>query len=65
MEKIKINCIKEDYLVCPVCGSRELVGTDKETGHCGQCGVNITVEIVGKVMDNESAQEEFSQMSLF
>lgn len=65
MDAIKINCIKKDYLCCPVCGSQELVGIEKENGHCGQCGTLVSVEFVGSVMDNETSEDEFTQISMF
>lgn len=64
-DMVKVSCVKREYVNCPVCGSSELVAVEKENGHCGQCGTNISVDIVNKVMDNENEKEEFSQLSLF
>lgn len=62
--EITIRCTHMNRAVCPVCGSRNIVGLGKEHCHCGQCGQNVLVEIVEKVKDNEEA-EQFTQMSLF
>lgn len=61
---ITIRCTHIDRAVCPVCGSRNMVGLGKEHSHCGQCGQNVFVEIVEKVKDSEEP-EQFTQMSLF
>ncbi len=65
--KITLNCLKPDYTVCPSCGSRYIVGMEKESCHCGQCGRELEVIFVNKVLSNEeqAAEDVFMQMSLF
>lgn len=65
--KVTLNCLKADYAVCPTCGSRFIVGMEKENCHCGQCGQELQVNFVNKVMNNEEQAEEdsFMQISLF
>lgn len=65
--KITLNCLKADFAVCPSCGSRQIVGMEKESCHCGQCGQALEVIFVNKVMSNEEPEPEdvFMQMSLF
>jgi len=43
------------------------VGMEKESCHCGQCGQELEVIFVNKVMNNEeqSPEDVFMQMSLF
>ena len=65
--KITLNCLKADYAVCPTCGSKSIVGIEKESCHCGQCGQELQVNFVNGVMNNEepAAEDSFMQMSLF
>lgn len=65
--KIVVRCLKNDYVVCPVCGSRSVVGIEKENCHCGQCGQILDVIFVNRVLNNEESEPEelFMQMSLF
>lgn len=65
--KITLNCLKADFAVCPSCGSKHIVGMEKESCHCGQCGQALEVIFVNRVMSNEETEPEdvFMQMSLF
>jgi len=67
--KILVRCLKSDFAVCPVCGSRNVVGMEKENCHCGQCGQQLEVIFVNRVLNNEEWEPEpedmFMQMSLF
>lgn len=65
--RITLNCLKADFAVCPTCGSRQIVGMEKESCHCGQCGQALEVIFVNKVLSNEEPEPEdvFMQMSLF
>ncbi len=65
--EILVRCLKSDLAICPVCGSNRIVGVDKESCHCGQCGRMLQVEFVHNVLDHEDEYEEeaFVQMSLF
>ena len=66
-EKITVGCLREDLAVCPSCGSRNIVGRDKEYCHCGQCGQGLEIRVVSKVSGGDEAAEkkEFEQLSLF
>ncbi len=67
-EKITVSCLREDMAVCPGCGSRNIVGQDKEYCHCGQCGRSLEIRIVNRIMNHEEASgktEGFEQLSLF
>lgn len=65
--KIIVRCLKRDYAVCPVCGSGDVIGIEKENCHCGHCGQELEVQFVNKVLNNEEPEPEalFMQMSLF
>lgn len=67
-DKITVGCLREDLAACPGCGSRNIVGRDREHCHCGQCGQMLEIHIVSKIAESgEDAgrQKEFEQMSLF
>lgn len=67
-DKITVGCLREDLAVCPGCGSRNIVGRDREYCHCGQCGQALEIHIVSKVAEageNTESHREFEQMSLF
>ena len=67
-DKIIVGCLREDLAVCPNCGSRNIVGRDREYCHCGQCGQVLEIHVVSKVSSGEKdtdKQDEFEQMSLF
>ena len=66
-DKIIVGCLQEDLAVCPGCGSRNIVGRDKEYCHCGQCGQGLEIHIVSRVTNHEETGEtkEFQQLSLF
>lgn len=67
-DKITVGCLREDLAVCPGCGSRNIVGRDREYCHCGQCGQALEIHIVSKVAEageNTERHKEFEQMSLF
>lgn len=67
-DKIVVGCLREDLAVCPGCGSRNIVGRDKEYCHCGYCGQALEICVVSKVTDggeDAGQQKEFEQMSLF
>ena len=65
--KVLVGCLKSDFAVCPSCGSKNIVGIEKEACHCGQCGQAMEITFVNKVMSNEEPEPEdfFMQMSLF
>lgn len=65
--KIVVRSLKSDFAVCPVCGSKNVVGLQLDSCHCGQCGQSLEVEFVNKVLSNEEPEPEdfFMQMSLF
>ena len=63
--KIKINCTKLENASCPTCGSKQIVGQDKECCHCGQCGQLLEINIVSNVTINEEADDSFKQLSFF
>ncbi len=67
-DKIVVGCLREDLAVCPGCGSRNIVGRDRESCHCGQCGRMLEIQVVSKVSGGEGdaeKQSEFEQISLF
>jgi len=67
-DKIVVGCLREDLAVCPSCGSRNIVGRDREYCHCGHCGQALEIHVVSKVASGEGdaeKQNEFEQMSLF
>ena len=67
-DKITVGCLREGLAVCPGCGSRNIVGRDKEYCHCGQCGQGLEIHVVSKVTDGAEdvkSQNEFEQLSLF
>ena len=67
-DKITVGCLREDLAICPGCGSRNIVGRDREYCHCGQCGQALDIHIVSKVAEAGEDMErhkEFEQMSLF
>ncbi|MCM1117793.1 MAG: hypothetical protein NC543_00295 [bacterium] len=66
-DKIIVSCLREDLAVCPGCGSRNIVGRDKEHCHCGQCGQMLEIHVVNKVVSDGDAgnSKEFEQLSLF
>ncbi len=67
-EKIIVGCLREDLAVCPGCGSRNIVGWDKDYCHCGQCGRSLEIRILNKIADREQSAEkpeDFEQLSLF
>lgn len=67
-DKITVGCLGEDLAVCPGCGSRNIVGRDREYCHCGQCGQALEIRLVSKVTaagEESGEQKEFEQMSLF
>ena len=67
-DKIIVGCLREDLAVWPNCGSRNMVGRDREYGHCGQCGQSLEIHVVIMVAIGEKdaeKQNEFEQMSLF
>lgn len=67
-DKIIVGCLREDLAVCPNCGSRNIVGRDREYCHCGQCGQALEIHVVSNVAIGEKdaeKQNEFEQMSLF
>lgn len=67
--KITVNCLREELAVCPSCGSKHIVGIGKESCHCGQCGLQIEVNVVEKVSGGEERvqepEDDYTQMSLF
>ena len=65
--KIVVRCLKSYFAVCPTCGSRKIVGLEKENCHCGQCGQACQIVFVNRVLENEEPEPEevFLQMSLF
>lgn len=65
--KILVRCLKSDFAVCPVCGSKNVVGLERENCHCGQCGQVLEILFVNRVLDNEEPEPEdvFWQMTLF
>lgn len=67
-DKITVGCLREDLAVCPGCGSRNIVGRDREFCHCGQCGQALEIHIVSKVAESgedAGGRKEFEQLSLF
>lgn len=67
-DRITVGCLREDLAVCPGCGSRNIVGRDREYCHCGQCGQALEIRLVSKVAaagEETGEQKEFEQMSLF
>lgn len=67
-DKISVGCLREDLAVCPGCGSRNIVGRDRDYCHCGQCGQALEIHIVSKVTNSEEETgktREFEQLSLF
>ncbi|MBO5282090.1 MAG: hypothetical protein J6B43_03025 [Lachnospiraceae bacterium] len=64
-EKITVSCLREELAVCPGCGSRNIVGRDKEYCHCGQCGRSLEILITDRVAVSEEKAEDFEQLSLF
>lgn len=67
-DKIVVSCLREDLAVCPGCGSRNIVGRDREYCHCGQCGQMLEIHVVSKVSGGEGDAgnpDEFEQISLF
>lgn len=67
-DKITVGCLREDLAVCPGCGSRNIVGWDREYCHCGQCGQSLEIHIVSKVAESGTdagSGREFEQLSLF
>ncbi len=67
-EKITVSCLREDLAVCPSCGSRNIVGWDKEYCHCGQCGRGLDIRITDRIANHEEKAgktEAFEQLSLF
>lgn len=66
-DKIIVSCLREDLAVCPGCGSRNIVGRDKEHCHCGQCGQMLEIHVVNKMASDGDAgnSKEFEQLSLF
>ncbi len=67
VDKIVVGCLREDLAVCPGCGSKNIVGRDREYCHCGQCGQALEIRVVSKVAEEEDPgkQKEFEQISLF
>ncbi len=66
-DKIVVGCLREDLAVCPGCGSKNIVGRDREYCHCGQCGQALEIRVVSRVAEGEEAEnrKEFEQISLF
>lgn len=67
-EKITVSCLREELAVCPGCGSRNIVGRNKEYCHCGQCGRGLEIRITDRIAHHEETAgeaEDFEQLSLF